>query len=433
MPIPTPPTPAPRTAVRRLIAAAGVVAGTAAAVLMLPAGAAVAHSAGTSALVLDAAADRVTGQLHVPADQLALATGIDVTRQPELDATTAATVRAYLSGRLGAHGSGGMWWATPGTPVRSTVDRQLYVSMPITFVPPAPGATSVTIAGDPVVREVRSHDVHVYVGATGGVLDPAGLRLAGTLDYATTTVTVEMAAPPGGAGTVRAGIVHVLDGLDHLLFVAMLLLPAPLVARHGRWRERRTARATILRTLEVVTAFTAGHTATLAAVTLTGADVASRWLEVLIAVSVAVTAVHALRPLVRSGEVWFAGAFGLVHGMAFAGLLRDLGAPDAGLWRTLLAFNVGVELAQLIVVALVLPFLLVLVDGPTYGYVRRALAVLGLIAALAWAAERAFEVTNPLAPALDWTTAHPYSVAAALAAVAAAALVTRRRRRVAVA
>lgn len=94
---------------------------------------------------------------------------------------------------------------------------------------------------------------------------------------------------------------------------------------------------------------------TLIASALGWVSLPSTLVEVLIAVSVGVSAVHAMRPLVRSGEEVIAGAFGLAHGLAFTGIHADLGLTGSTSLPTLLAFNVGFELAQPLTVALIVP------------------------------------------------------------------------------
>ncbi|GAA5056596.1 hypothetical protein HNP84_007066 [Thermocatellispora tengchongensis] len=384
--------PAPMLAARRT----AVLLCAAVAALLMTAGEAAAHPPGSTALVLDVRPDGVSGAVHLPEDQLELAW------KPE-----DGPLAAYLADRLTVRGPNGIWQETFGAPTATTVNAEPAISVPFRLRPPGePDTSDLTVAADVILREVLTHDVHLYLGRTGGTLDEPRLRPAGTFNHHTGSLTVS--GPDGGfAATLLAGTAHVLEGFDHLLFLAMLLLPAPAIGR----------------SLEVVTAFTVGHSLTLAGVTLGGWQFDTRWVEVVIALSVAASAVHAWRPRVRGGEVPLAAGFGLVHGMAFAGLLRDLGGgPDP---LTLLAFNLGVELAQLLVVALVLPSLLVLAKGRHYARVRQAAAAAGLAFALTWAAERAIGWTNPLQPVVDVLTAHPAIVAVALAALAVADLFRR--------
>jgi hypothetical protein len=118
-------------------------------------------------------------------------------------------------------------------------------------------------------------------------------------------------------------------------------------------------------------------------------DVPSRPVETLIALSIAVSAVHALRPLVARGEVFIAAGFGLVHGLAFASLIGDLGLDRGSLVTTLLGFNLGIELTQLLVVALVMPSLIVLAGTAVYPAFRIGVALIGLLFSGSWMLERA--------------------------------------------
>jgi len=123
----------------------------------------------------------------------------------------------------------------------------------------------------------------------------------------------------------RLGMRHIGEGTDHLLFLLTLLLPAPLLVVGSRWAGFAGRRRSVLQVLKVVTAFTAGHSITLALAALGLVRVPSRPIEILIAVSILVSAVHALRPLFPGREAGIAALFGLLHGLAFATTLQNLG------------------------------------------------------------------------------------------------------------
>jgi hydrogenase/urease accessory protein HupE len=143
---------------------------------------------------------------------------------------------------------------------------------------------------------------------------------------------------------VALGIEHIATGYDHLLFVFGLLL---LVA------STRTLVATI-------TAFTLGHSVTLALAVLDVARVPSATTEALIAASIFVLGVELARPpdapptLMRRHPSVLALAFGLLHGLGFAGALREAGLPSEAVPLALLSFNVGIELGQLVFVLAVI-------------------------------------------------------------------------------
>jgi hypothetical protein len=161
--------------------------------------------------------------------------------------------------------------------------------------------------------------------------ESAPLRLAGAAG----------SSPSGLAASVRylrLGFSHILpQGLDHILFVLGLFLLSPRL------------RPLLLQ----VSAFTVAHTATLALSTLGLVRLPSAVVEPLIALSIAYVALE--NTLVRELRPWriaLVFAFGLLHGLGFAGALGALGLPRGSLLAALLSFNVGVELGQLAILAL---------------------------------------------------------------------------------
>jgi hypothetical protein len=138
-----------------------------------------------------------------------------------------------------------------------------------------------------------------------------------------------------GAHYLWLGAEHIAVGVDHLFFVTGLLL---LVG----WGKRL---------IYTVTAFTAGHSITLALVSLGIVTNPEALIEWLIAVSIWVLAVELGREQGASRlwqKPWYlAGAFGLLHGMGFAGALAETGLPQLHLPTALLFFNVGIELGQI--------------------------------------------------------------------------------------
>jgi hypothetical protein len=224
----------------------------------------------------------------------------------------------------------------------------------------------------------------------------------------------------GFRATVRLGVGHIGEGADHLLFLLTLLLPAPLIARAGRWHRSDDGRRSVIRVVHVVTAFAVGHSTTLALAALGVVHAPSRLVESLIALSILVSSLHAIRPLVPRGEPLIAAGFGLVHGLAFAALLGGLGLHGGALVASLLGFNLGIELTQLLVVALMMPSLYLLSRTPVYGVVRVGTALVALVLSGAWLLDRTTLIgSDPLAAVSDALINHPFTVAAAFALFAA--------------
>ncbi len=172
---------------------------------------------------------------------------------------------------------------------------------------------------------------------------------------ATTPVATILAKPETGQVLLDYFIIgaeHILFGWDHLLFVIALVLlvrePWPVI--------------------KAATAFTIAHSITLVATTLGYAGLPSRPVEALIALSIVFLAVE-VALILREPErqTWtrrfpwvVAFAFGLIHGFGFAGALAEIGLPQGEIVQALLAFNLGVEAGQLLVIAVLICLLTVL-------------------------------------------------------------------------
>ncbi|WP_232064983.1 HupE/UreJ family protein [Rhodocytophaga rosea] len=128
----------------------------------------------------------------------------------------------------------------------------------------------------------------------------------------------------GFQAMVELGIRHIGEGTDCLLFLLVLLLPAPLLVSNGRWGQFGGVRYSLRHLLLIVTAFTIGHSLPLLFGTLEWFQFPSQPVEVLIALSILLSAAHALRPLFPGREPWVAASFGLIHGLAFADTLTNL-------------------------------------------------------------------------------------------------------------
>lgn len=188
----------------------------------------------------------------------------------------------------------------------------------------------------------------------------------------------------------QAGIWHILSGIDHLLFLLSLLLPAVLKRNRGRWDPVVQVRPAFISIVKVVTAFTLAHSLTLTLAALNIVRLPSRLTESVIAASIIVAALNNIFPVVTEKRARIAFAFGLLHGFGFASVLADMGLPPGARLISLLAFNSGIEAGQMAVVLTVMPIIYGLRCGAFY---RRAVMPLGSAAiaalALVWLIQRA--------------------------------------------
>ncbi|MEU9310250.1 HupE/UreJ family protein [Streptomyces sp. NPDC048256] len=416
---------------------------------------AAAHPMSTSAVLLDIRDDRVEGEVQLPIDRLAIAVDRELTPAGVLGEDR-SFLKRYTAQHISAVGEDGTPWTVGlGTGSVRTIDGTAHLVYPLTIRPPDGRVTDFRLRYDVIVEELLTHKVIATVryDFDRGILKTDDAETLGVLDWDTKSLRVpadEGSWLKGFVTTAGLGIEHVGEGADHLLFLLMLLIPAPLVATAGRWRTEATGvtgatgateatgatgatgvtevagatspRRSLVRVVHVVSAFALGHSLTLALAASGVIHVPSRPVETLIAFSIAVSAVHAIRPLVARGEVLIAAGFGLVHGLAFASLIGDLGLDRGSLVTTLLGFNLGIELTQLLVVALIMPSLIVLSRTSVYPAFRIAVAVIGLVFSVSWMLERAtLTAGDPFEGAQTWLVGHPLLVAGAVATLAAAA------------
>jgi len=205
-------------------------------------------------------------------------------------------------------------------------------------------------------------------------------------------------APASFPGFVREGVHHILIGYDHILFLLSLLLPAVWIRERAprggvTWRPAADLRGVLASVLKVVTAFTVAHSITLGLSVFDVVDPPSRWIESLIAASVVLAALNNLWPVIAEARWKLTFVFGLVHGFGFASALKDAGLAKGALLAPLVGFNLGVEIGQLCIVALVLPLAWSLRGTRTYrgAFAGGSLAI-AVVAGL-WLVQRAFDLS----------------------------------------
>lgn len=213
---------------------------------------------------------------------------------------------------------------------------------------------------------------------------------AGAQNFVMTPGAQQVTLSSGGEGWVSLiltwvahGIHHILIGYDHILFVITLLLGTAMQHRSGSvW-------LVLTETAKVVTAFTLSHSITLGLAAFGVLQVPVALAESLIAATIAIAAANNLWPIVTR-RIWLVAlVFGLIHGIGFANVLKDLGLPRDSLLASLLAFNVGVEIGQLIIVLAALPVILLASRRSLWRYAMPAANLSIAAVAVMWFSDRA--------------------------------------------
>ena len=172
------------------------------------------------------------------------------------------------------------------------------------------------------------------------------------------------------------GVEHILVGYDHILFLIALIVIGL------KFRE----------VIKVVTAFTIAHSITLILAALEIISLNSRFVESVIALSICyVAAENIIRKEVNYRWV-VAFAFGLIHGFGFAGVLQEIGIPSSNFVAALLAFNVGVEIGQILLFLLIMPILYAIHKVVSVEKTKIAISAIVFIFGLLWFAERALNL-----------------------------------------
>lgn len=190
---------------------------------------------------------------------------------------------------------------------------------------------------------------------------------------------------------VREGVWHIWIGLDHVLFLISLLLTAVLIRKNNAWETQENFWPACQAVIKIVTVFTIAHSITLWLAVMEYVNLPSQAIEATIALSIVVVAIGNIFVRLSFSGWAIAFVFGLIHGFGFANVLVDLGLSSSALAVSLLAFNVGVELGQLAIVAAAFPlaFLIRKTDFYRVAVLSGGSLAIAVIASI-WMYERVF-------------------------------------------
>lgn len=363
-----------------------------------------AHLTPNSEVQIDFGESHVVLDIIIPQGEYAFATGNPVRNDPQ----SVARARRFLEGHVALSSADGRQWD-----IRFDTIEFVKIAGPpdlhviATATPPTnASARRFDIRWSAILDTNPGHSILFVARRDFGGGKHAGRReILGALQSENLVLRIDRGTPKPFAGFVAAvtlGMEHIAAGHDHLLFLIALIVPLPLIASGGKWLGgSRPVRTSLWLVVRIVTAFTIGHSLTLIGSAFLGWQLPAQPVEILIALSIAISAIHAIKPIFANREPLVAGGFGLVHGLAFATIINGYGLDMRERALTILGFNIGIELIQLLVVAAVAPALFVLAQRPFYAILRPAIASCIMVAALAWLFERITETENRVTALLD--------------------------------
>ncbi len=348
-----------------------------------------AHLTPNSEIKLRIERSEVVADVVIPKGEYAFATGNPIGE----DTRSLAIAKRYLEQRFVLQSFDGAVWK----PTFKTVEFVQIAGPPdlhaiVSFAAPSvTDARRFTIKWNAVVDQTPNHfALFVIVDDYGAKVSER--EILGVARKGQTSLDIDRGKASSFrifAGAVSLGAHHIALGYDHMMFLLALLLPAALIARRGRWGRIRSQRSTAMNLLRIVTAFTLGHSVTLVAASLASLRLPVAPVEIAIAISVLVSAIHAIKPLAPGWEPMMALLFGLVHGLAFATLVSSAGVAVAGQALSLFGFNVGIELAQIAIVICALPAILFVAAEPELRALREGIAAFAIFCSLIWILNRA--------------------------------------------
>lgn len=216
----------------------------------------------------------------------------------------------------------------------------------------------------------------------------------------------------GFLAMIKQGMLHIWVGMDHVLFLLALILPSVVRRRNSLlgegsvaveesgyyiwgWQPVQKFRPAFLYILKIVTFFTIAHTITLSLASLKIVVLPSWLVESIIAFSIGLAAFHNIRPIFKGRDWIIAFVFGLFHGFGFATVLGELGFRGENLSLSLLGFNIGVEIGQIVIIALIFPFLFLMRKLKLYPKFMVIMSVFLIVVSAYWMIERLFDVDFP--------------------------------------
>lgn len=381
-----------------------------------------AHSTPNSSIELDFGQTQVKAHIIVPVSEFSYVTGRKSLSMEE------------LLTHVGASTAEGAAWTVKGESLRilATQGPPELIADLILAPPPGHDVRHWTLRYDLLIDRLPNHIVLAFARSdfAGGVLQGQP-QMIGALRQGQTMLDIDRGPGSGWRGFVSAvwlGMHHIAGGHDHLLFLMALLLPAPVLAAGRCWNGYGGLRPMLRKLVGVVTAFTIGHSITLIGGAFFDWRLAAQPVEIGIAVSILVSAIHAWRPIFPGREALIAGGFGLVHGLAFATIIGNFAIEPVYKAQAILGFNLGIELVQLAVVTATLPALIVLGQTTTYPVIRISGAAFAGVAATAWGFERVTGTNNAVARVIDTGLSYAIWPLAVLAVICLLVLLGRQSR-----
>ena len=378
-----------------------------------------AHQSPNTNILLDVNTNRIGMELQIPIPELALAFDRNILKKPAtIVEDYGDQLKDYIEAHIYAYVNINKPWRIDIAGMYMDKGTQVLSGPPfwelrvlLNLVPNKNEDTrKFTLDYDVVMHQVINHTAFVSVRndwENGIITDTAvevGIirRDMQTMTILPFEVNLEKGSKwKGFVSMFWLGVEHIKSGTDHLLFIITLLLPACLLVRNKKWAVYGGLKYSVFRLLKIITAFTIGHSITLLIGILGFVKIPAQLIEITIAVSILVSAIHAMTPLFYGKEIFIALGFGFIHGLAFSQTLQNLHLESMNLALSVLGFNLGIEAMQLAVIAMTIPWFIIMSQTPYFRIVKNIFAGLVSVAAMGWIGQRVTAHSNVVSEATD--------------------------------
>jgi hypothetical protein len=387
--------------------------------VMLPPVMCLAHQAPNTNILLDVNSKMVGVELQIPIPELALAFNPKILKDPaSIVEDYGSELKDYLKAHIRAYVNKEIPWRIDIVRMNMDKGTQVLSGPPfwelrvhLELLPNKNEDTRKFILDyDAVMHQVINHTALVSVRNDweNGIVTGNPVEV-GVISRDMQTMTIKPfevdlkkgSSWKGLAGMFYLGMEHIKTGTDHLLFILTLLLPACLLVTNKRWTVYGGLSYSVFRLLKIVTAFTIGHSITLLIGVLGIIKIPPQLIEIIIAVSILVSSIHAVIPVFYRREIFIALGFGFIHGLAFSQTLQNLHLESTDLALSVLGFNLGIEVMQIAVIAVTIPWFIIMSRTAYFRIVRTIFASLISAAAIGWIGQRVTGDDNLISKTTD--------------------------------
>lgn len=351
------------------------------------------HSGSTSYVEFNVDENEVTGTYWIDLTDLNVGIDLDVNRDGFIQFSefelNRQSISEFTENLWQFSGNDESCFSQVGGQSLRKANNRIYAQIPISFI--CSDETIQSVQFSTLFELDKSHRVIATINSHGESFTHVFSPQAPSFEFTDSPYQWHQTA----SVFIKQGVIHILEGYDHLLFLLALLIPVLIPISRKKAVVSRTQDGIqsslnkIVALFKIVTAFTIGHSITLVFASLSSFMPPAVWVETFIAASVLVAGVNIVVPLFRESSWRVAGLFGLIHGFGFANVLGELSIQKADFLLSLLSFNVGVELGQLMVILVAAPIILLFAKGYKLPQLARFVSA-GIIVVIGavWVAER---------------------------------------------